>query len=350
MYKILTIENNKEWNDLLTMLPIEQNDIYYTPELYRLYECNGDGKAICFVYEENGEIALYPFLLNHINKIGYDLEKDYYDIQGCYGYNGVITSCQNDIFIANFYKCFSQFSNDNNIIAEFSRFHPIIRTQIFSNDFLNCTFNRLTIGVNLLDTIDIIENNFSKMAMRAISKAKRNDIYIKIYNSDFKKDEFAEIYNQTMKRVNSIDYLFFNKEYFNNLFRLKNIVQFCAYLGDKLIASTVCFFSGSYFHYHLGCSKYEYLSYRPNNLLFFYMVRYAKDNNFKILHLGGGNTSSKEDTLLKFKQNFSKLKYDFFIGNKIYNIGIYNKIINQWANKYPEKKDMYNNIFLRYRL
>ena len=38
--------------------------------LITVYELNGDGKALCFVYEENDDISLYPFLINSINADG----------------------------------------------------------------------------------------------------------------------------------------------------------------------------------------------------------------------------------------------------------------------------------------
>ncbi|HHX69034.1 MAG TPA: GNAT family N-acetyltransferase, partial [Gallicola sp.] len=60
-YKVYNLNQKDKWNYFFKLLPIEQQDIYFTPEYYELYENNGDGKAQCFVFEENDEIALYPF-------------------------------------------------------------------------------------------------------------------------------------------------------------------------------------------------------------------------------------------------------------------------------------------------
>jgi hypothetical protein len=98
-WKILTLKDRDEWNNSIRALPIAQQDIYYTPEYYSLYENYGDGKAQCFVFEKDGEIALYPFLINSVNDLGYDLDDEYYDIQGAYGYNGVVSSIHNESFI-----------------------------------------------------------------------------------------------------------------------------------------------------------------------------------------------------------------------------------------------------------
>ena len=61
---LLSLNEANIWNSYLHKLPRDQQDIFYTPEYYQLYEELGDGKAQCFVYEKNGEFDLYPFLIN----------------------------------------------------------------------------------------------------------------------------------------------------------------------------------------------------------------------------------------------------------------------------------------------
>ena len=101
------LDEKEQWTKLLGKLPIDQQDIYYTPEYYELHEKNGDGTAMCFVYQKNDDIALYPFLMNSVNDAGYDLDDTYFDIQGAYGYNGVVTSNNNISFRKKFYNSFS---------------------------------------------------------------------------------------------------------------------------------------------------------------------------------------------------------------------------------------------------
>ena len=91
MYKVFRLEDKSLWRESFSSLPLNQRDIYYTPEYYSLYEKNGDGRACCFVYEENGECVLYPFLINSVNELGYELDGEYFDIQGAYGYNGMVS-------------------------------------------------------------------------------------------------------------------------------------------------------------------------------------------------------------------------------------------------------------------
>ena len=62
MYKILKTNQSEEWNNYLNKVPIRQRDIYYTPEYYLLHEIYGDGEALCFIFENEIGLAIYPFL------------------------------------------------------------------------------------------------------------------------------------------------------------------------------------------------------------------------------------------------------------------------------------------------
>ncbi len=89
---LLNVKESGKWSEYLNRLPKENQDVYYIPEYYKIYENNGDGTTQCFVYDDGFNFALYPFLLNRINDLGYKLDKPYYDIRGAYGYNGVLSS------------------------------------------------------------------------------------------------------------------------------------------------------------------------------------------------------------------------------------------------------------------
>ena len=99
MSSLLTLDNIEEWNLYFQRIPAEKRDIYFTPEYYSLYQNYGDGEACCFVFEKDGDVVLYPFLRNAITHLGYSLDKEYYDIQGAYGYNGIIASNHSSAFI-----------------------------------------------------------------------------------------------------------------------------------------------------------------------------------------------------------------------------------------------------------
>ena len=91
-------------------------------------------KAMCFVFRKNEGIALYPFLMNSVNDLGYDLDVTYFDIQGAYGNNGAVTLNDTISFKNEFDMIFKEFCTDSNIIAEFTRFNPILNNHQFFDD------------------------------------------------------------------------------------------------------------------------------------------------------------------------------------------------------------------------
>lgn len=348
--KLLSLKNKAEWSDYLSRLPDSMRDLYYSPEYYDLWEKKDGGRAFCFVFEDGNNLALYAFLLNRINDLGYKLHETYYDIQGAYGYNGVIYSSDDLDFRKRFYSSFSKFCKSNNIIAEFTRFHPMLDNYKFSENFFDVIYDRQTVYIDLSRKYDYIYNDYSRSAKQNLRTAVVAGLNNIVYKNVFPyKNEFIKIYRETMDRVQAETYLYFDDDFFNDTFNISTLVQFVVFKDNIPIASSLCFGKENYLHVHFLASKSEYLLVRPNNFLLDKMIKYGIGMGFKKLHLGGGTTSSQNDYLLRFKKNFSKATSDFYIGKKIYNEEVYRNILLQWGDKYPDLTKKHNDKILRYR-
>ncbi len=348
-FKSLTLKDKEIWASYLKMLPLELQDIYFTPEYYQLHEENGDGTAVCLIYSNGTDIIIYPFLINPIKQLGYSLEKEYYDIQGAYGYNGFLTNNKTLSFINSFHNIFKQYCFDENIIAEFTRFHPLIRNQEISLPETTVLFNRKTVYIDLTDSFDEIwKNEFSSKNRNMIRKALNANVSIEIgsINDYF---AFQQLYIQTMLRLNADPYYFFNEKYFRNLNDLlgENQKLLLAKYDNKIVAGSILLLYGNYAHYHLSARDNDYASLAANNLILDFALKFAKTKGCKFFHLGGGSSTSENDRLFLFKSDFSKKYLDFFIGKKIHDEKIYNNIIEQWENKHTNEKN--SNVLLKYR-
>ena len=349
-YEVLDLSESKKWNDLVNQLPLNQQDIYFTPEYYKVYEEYGDGKALCFVYHFKNNLALYPFLLNRINELGYNLSEDYYHIEGAYGYNGIISSSDDPDFIKSFYTDFNKYCQKNNIIAEFTRFHPLLENYKFSRDFLDVSYNRKTVYIDLKQCYEDINKNYSSSQKEGLAKARKKNLTISFFQNEFPyQREFIKMYRENMDRVKAENYLYFNDVYFESAFNNLPLIQFVAFKEKIIIASILCLFKNSYLHAYFSASKEEYLKFKPNNLLYNEVITFCYKKGFKKIHFGGGKSNSEDDSLFKFKQNFSKTTADFYIGKKIHNEKIYNEVIRQWEMKNSKHSEIGNNILLRYK-
>ena len=354
MYRVLTLSEKDEWSKLLEKLPIEQQDVHYTPDYYELYERNGDGTAICFVYEENDAFVLYPFLLNSVNDLGYDLDNDYNDIQGAYGYNGCVYSSWSVEFAKNFANNFIYYCYENNIIAEFTRFNPIINNHEFSDYLCPIKANEniiVDLKISKKDTWDSIydrsvRNNVNK-AIRSGLTVKHfigNEISVRWFN------QFNNIYVSTLKRRNAEKYYFFSEKYFSLLSKKlgDNILYFFTLKKDIVMSCELITFNNYNAYSFLGGTLSEYYSYRPNDILKHEIINYLRKIGIKYFCLGGG--TEENDGIFKYKNSFSKNgNINFYIGKKIYNKEVYDYLCQTWSEKYPAISNKYSNMLLCYR-
>lgn len=351
-----TLKSNdiNKWNNLLSDFAICHDDIYFNPNYYTIYDSNNEGDSSCFVYNNEREIAFYPFLINSINKLGYNLDKEYFDIQGAYGYNGVLSNSMDSDFIEKFYESFNKYCSQNNIVAEFTRFHPLLQNQEFSKNHMTVIFDRETVGLDLTQDYDHIwMKEYHSKNRNVIRKARNAGDKVEILKSPNKLqiDKFIDIYTYSMRMVNADEYYFFNKEFFYNTFSMlkDNTLLFNIYNNENdLVCSSIFFHYGEFFHYHLS-GRTEKANNTVNNFLLDEAVKYAIEVGAKKFHFGGGTSSDPNDSLLRFKGRFSKSRLPFYIGKKVHNQQIYDEVVRQWEVKNPEKKHVYKNHLLKYR-
>lgn len=334
-YRVLGLSEQQEWEKLFYSLPFRHSDVYYMPEYYSLYQNYGDGKALCFVFEKDGELVLYPFLKNPITPLGYELDKEFYDIQGAYGYNGIISSTDNPKFIAEFWKAFDAYCQENDIIAEFDRFHPLLNNQRLASHKMMTFYSRHTVSLDLsLPEDEIWKNQISSKNRNMIRKAEKEGVTI-VESEDY--EAFKQLYDGTMANLHAEDFYFFPQTYYDQYkqtFKDKSMLCLAMYEG-KQIAGSMFMFSEDYAHYHLSGRDREYSRYAANNLILWYAIRKAKERGCKWFHFGGGTTGNEDDSLLKFKKDFSKTVTEFWIGKRVHNQAVYDEIVRQWQTKYP---------------
>lgn len=347
MIKILTLDNHDEWGLLLRQLPSSKRDVYFTPEYYSLYQNNGDGVAMCFVFEKDGERALYPFLKNPITPLGYELDKEYYDIQGAYGYNGLIASTDVHEFMTAFWEAFDQWCQENDIVAEFMRFHPVLNNHLLASPQMKTFYSRHTVALDLTDD-DIWMHQISSKNRNMIRKAEKEGITI-VESDDY--ETFRQLYNGTMTDLHAEAFYFFPPQYYEDYkkaFEGESMLCF-AMLDGKVIAGSMFMFSDDYAHYHLSARNREYSRFAANNLILWYGIQKAKERGCKWLHFGGGTTGNDDDSLLKFKKEFSKTMCEFWIGKRVHNQAVYDQIVEQWKTKYPDSYEAHKVMQLGYR-
>lgn len=346
-YKVLDLSELNLWEELLNALPDSQRDVYFTPEYYSLYQNYGCDIARCFVYEMNGDRVLYPFLMNPITPLGYMLDKEYYDIQGAYGYNGIIASNHSSAFITSFWDLFDRWCQDNDVLAEFTRFHPLMNNQRLASLQMKIIHSRRTVALDLTDD-NIWMHQISSKNRNMIRKAEKEGIVI-VESEDY--GTFRQLYDGTMSDLHAESFYYFPQSYYEeykNSFNGKSLLCL-AMLDGKAIAGSMFMFSDYYAHYHLSARDREFSRYPANNLILWYGIQRAKELGCKLFHFGGGTTSDEGDSLLRFKKEFSNTLCDFYIGKRVHNQEMYDKVVEQWKTNYPDSYEHNQFKLLGYR-
>lgn len=309
-------------------------DIYFDIHYGKLYEDIENGKIEKFVFEnELGRIE-HMFIKRKIPiKIDNSI---WFDLITPYGYGGPIIKQYPEkksmnSFLTQFINSFNEYCKKNNIVSEFVRFHPIIKNHIDFSTHYETLYIRDTVGTNLKDFNDPIKSEFSKSCKKNIRKAINNGLSYKVIKNPSNLDNFKKIYFSTMNRNNAEDYYYFTDNYFKKCltyFR-QNLILVQVLFEDMIIGMGLYFYYKDIIHIHLSGTMTEYLSLNPAYMLKYAITQWAIDNGFHLIHHGGGRTNDPNDGLYLFKKQFGKnTSFKFFIGKKIYNHDIYNKLSN----------------------
>jgi len=340
--ELLTTKDSEKWIKLLE--ETEHPDIYFTPEYAKIYEYNYSketdeafcGTSLLFYFGNKDEFVLYPFIKRDINELPFVKQNEMshtYDVISHYGYNGPIIKCSNEEnkknLVKKFLSAFNEFCIENNIVSEFTRFHPLLDNHKFFKELVPIDERFHTIYVDLtLDETTLLKN-MSKKTRNLIRKAEKNNVEI-MRSKNIKRDlpVFSELYLQTMKRNKANKKYLFPLKFFQNTVELlkDNLSLFIAKHDGKIIAASLFMHDYEFIHYHFSGADKDYLNLAPNNLLIWKVILWAKKQGYKKFHLGGG--LKDEDGLYHFKSGFSKNHSVFLTSNKIHNKKIYNKLCN----------------------
>lgn len=345
--KIKWFENiDNEWDLLCAGLFKNKQDVYFNSNYLKLYE-RDDAKINCFVFEKDGSLFMYPFLIGKVPFV-----EGYYDISTPYGYSGPVANNPNPAFITEAYACFYEQAQKRNVITELIKFHPILG----NSRYIGAGFKGRIFRVCSVVCVDINidekfrwEKVYSHANRKNINKAKRKKIEVRFDKSEESWREFKRYYEDTMNRNDAGEFYYFNDVYYNNIKRnmADNYILVTGVLEGSIISVLLALLGGNYAYCHLIGTNREFLGTGVNNLLHHELIQWVKDAGKEKLFIGGGRSNDEDDTLLKFKKQFAQGVDDFNIGEYVLNLTIYNQACQTWACQYPEKAGSHK--LLKYR-
>ena len=314
MIKIIDSSNSLEWNKQVKGML--HNDFYFFNGYYS--DQVGGNSAILISFSYNEFKILLPLIIRKIPN------SRYFDSTSVYGYAGPLKSHDNipvDI-IERFKLELTKYFIDNNIISVFSRLHSLFEQEELLIGLGDVVSLSATISIDLSLPLDEQRKQYRKGVKSDLSRLRKRDLVVFEDNNKDYIDEFIEIYNENMQRVDADESYFFSRSYYENLFNKEDIDTRLFFVkdGEKFIAASIFIFTDNIIQYHLSGTKSNSLQNSPVRLLIDYIRILGTEQGFKFFHLGGG-VGSKEDALFNFKAGFSKQRHSFkvwkFIVDKI---------------------------------
>ncbi len=291
---------------------------------------------------ENDKALLHAFSKLRIG------ETEWYDIEPFLGYSGPITNTNDERFIAEALKLYSNLCKEENVIAEVMRFNCILRNYIFFKavPFLQISPAKQIVIVDCLKNDQEQLKQFSEPCRRRVKKGIRNCKF-KVFNETKQWEQFSNFYSNSLKRTGAdkkwfLPSSFFERARYSSYFNVYSVLH----EGELVSASLVV--EHPLAAYYLLAGNSDKLVPGASESLIFYITRSLTNKDIPFLILGGGNSPAEDDSLLRFKRKFARTTQTFFIGKMIHIPEIFQKLCNKAIRINPGIKN--TEFFLKYRL
>lgn len=311
-------------------------DIFFNTLYGKLYERIEGGACENFEYSgSDGKICnMYikrpvPWLVDGVQ---------YYDATTPYGYGGPVVTVgePSETLITGYYAAWADYCRDNRIAAEFVRFHLYDNADLrlyYPGDVIHVSDNVVR---GLAPTMDEIWMEFEHKVRKNVKRAQLSGLIVTTDATGEHLSAFLDIYYKTMNRNKAKNYYYFEPSFFEDISRNLNghYIYFHVWHNGQIISTELVLSSQDYAYSFLGGTLENSYPMRPNDLLKYEIIRWCKGTGRKVFVLGGGYNPL--DGVYRYKKAFAPGNdVPFYIGRKVFQNEIYDKLITMRAQK-PE--------------
>jgi hypothetical protein len=325
MLSVISINEAKKWDEIV--LSFKNYDVNYLSDYAKAFQLIGSGEPLLFYYDDGSTRAINVIMKRDIadneffkNQIP---QNTWFDFSTPYGYGGFWIDGKNYEGIN---KSYENYCNEQGIICEFVRFHLLSDYQQHYNGTSETRTHNVIRSLDL--SLDDMLMDFEHKVRKNIKKANKSGLEVKIDYTGERLDDFLDIYYSTMERTGATEDYFFSREFFQVLNEMEGNYVYIHVLSEGKVISTELVLYGSENCYSfLGGTNRDYFHLRPNDLLKFEIIKWAKAKGLKRFILGGGY--GDDDGIFQYKKSLAPTGiYDFYIGKKVFNIDKYNKLLS----------------------
>jgi hypothetical protein len=345
--RFIPVSDRAAWQSATSGWPADAIDIYFSAGYHEAFAAAAGLAAVLYAFGDRGERFLYPFVISPIDRVGErEIPGGYSDIETVYGFCGPLATTTDPAFLAAAWQRFDDWCRARHVVAEFMRLNPLLRNERFCPASMTTSVVREHVVLDLTQTEEAIWKGYSSINRNMIRKAEKSGVGCRIVPFGEVLPRFVELYHATMDRNVAGDSYYFTAEQFGVLERTTPCFACVATIDDRVEAVSLFLDAGPRVHYHLsGCSAVG-LKVAASNLILHTVVLEARRRLAQVFHFGGGRTGAPDDSLLKFKSNFSRERLPVLIGRRVHDSRAYGMLCDVRRSQVAEIPQGY---FLAYR-
>jgi hypothetical protein len=292
---------------------------------------NGLTNLICLKISDESSFFLLPGYVNPI--LGFE---NYFDFVSPYGYSGpIISENCSLLFQSNCWKLIDDYFLKENFVSCFIRLRLGLSIPGFPGEIIATMKNIRGRIIGIDEQWKAFDHKVRKNVKRSQKEALIFKVKLGSECNELDFINFHNVYIDTMKRNNAKEVYFYSLEAFK-LFA-KKCSDCCAFSfiidNEKVISTEMVLISDDSIFSFLGGTLVEGFEKRPNDLLKFELINWARKIEKKYFVLGGGYGT--EDGIYKYKKAFfPEDSIDYFTGRWKVNPDFYTIIEKDIMEKY----------------
>jgi CelD/BcsL family acetyltransferase involved in cellulose biosynthesis len=340
-----------QWSEVWADSP--EREVFAHPAYVELEAGRLQGSGMCAVLRLEGVTAMYPFIVRDLSREAYfpAEESAAYDITSPYGYSGPTVwghTPGNDQMASEFWRCFDAWAGAQRIVAEFIRF------PLFPEACLAYPGDKWVVAQHVVRSLQISDEQLWRevehKVRKNVNRARRDGVTIVIDPDGRDLESFLDIYDHTMERRGASQAYRYRRDFFECLGREipTGLCYFHAVVAGRIVSTELVLVSTSSVYSFLGGTLTEYFDHRPNELLKFEIIHWARDHGKSRFVLGGGYRPA--DGIYRYKLALSpRGAIDYIQGGRIFNKALYETLIERRKRIAPEGNDGPPRFFPAYR-
>lgn len=341
-FRVLRAEGTDEelWLAVLDRYAKAQRDLHYTPAYGRIYRDTYGHVPMLAVAERAGLAVMHAFVRRPLDDLPFVQEAGlagrYADVATPYGFGGPLLSDPHDPagieLLREFDAGWRDWCAAERIPAEFVCLHPVLGNAhvLSASGIADTVAAKEVVVVDLTVPEDGLWARVSRGTRSSIQRARREGVSVEQVEADRPAlDAFQRLYLATMSRVGAATRWLFPDSYFKACAAQlgpDGCALFFARCDGELAAAYLLVLDGQTAYYHFGASEARWLALRPNNLLMYETLLWAKRRGCVRYHLGGGVTSDGNDSLLRFKSAFGGGRALLYTYGRVLNDAAYGEL------------------------